>query len=122
MQLYNHSLKLANFSQRWKTGLVIPVHKPGKKLTNPGSYRSISLLPTISKLMEKFIIKRQFGFSEKHNTVQQIKRTVNNINTNFNQRNKTVLLLSDIEKAFDKVWIAGLIYKMINYYINIQTQ
>nr|KAF7412760.1 hypothetical protein H0235_012611 [Vespula pensylvanica] len=105
------------------------IHKLGKKSIDLKSYRPINLLPIISKLMEKVILKRlnrhettseiivdyEFDFIEKHNTIQQTTRIVNNINTIFNKRNKTVLLFLDIEKAFNKVWIDGLIYKMINY-------
>ncbi|KAF7387761.1 hypothetical protein HZH66_010528 [Vespula vulgaris] len=105
------------------------IHKLGKKSIDLRSYRPINLIPIISKLMEKVILKRlnrhdtsseiivdhEFDFIEKHNTIQQTTRIVNNINTIFNKRNKTVLLFLDIEKTFDKVWIDGLIYKMINY-------
>lgn len=51
---------------------------------------------------------------ERNNTVQQTTRKVNDIGTNFHKGNKTVLLLLDIEKAFNKVWFDRIIYKMIN--------
>jgi hypothetical protein len=60
------------------------IPKPGKNRNNVSSYGPISLLPIISKLLEKLLLKRirsdpnteewilshQFGFRENHSTVQ----------------------------------------------------
>lgn len=127
--IINACIKLAHFPKQWKTGRIIPILKPGKKKSEPSSYRPISLLPTMAKLTEKIILQRlnkyeknnkiiidnQFGFREKHNTVQQIARIANDTITNFNKNNVTVLLLLDIEKAFDRVWTDGVLHKMIKY-------
>lgn len=127
--IINTMIKLSHFPAHWKTSNIIPLLKAGKNKTDPGSYRPISLLQTLGKLTEKIIAKRlndyeqsnkiivdqQFGFRERHNTVQQVVRIVNDIATNFNKNNVTVMLLLDIEKAFDRVWIDGLIYKMIQH-------
>lgn len=70
---------------------MVPIRKPGKNPNESSSYRPISLLSTLSKLAERVILKRmnhfeqkekmivdhQFGFREKHNTVQQVVRIVN---------------------------------------------
>jgi hypothetical protein len=126
MYIINATIKYSYFPIQWKLADVIPILKPGKIDTNPASYRPISLLPTLSKLTEKIILIRiktfelnnniiidnQFGFRNKHNTVQQITRLVNDITINFNKNNVTGMILLDIEKAFDRVWLDGLIYKM----------
>ena len=70
---------------------MIVIQKPGKPPEDPTSYRPISLLPVTSKVFEKIILSRiksvtaendllpstQFGFREKHSTVEQIHRIVN---------------------------------------------
>lgn len=98
-------------------------------MTEPNSYRPISLLSTMSKITERVILKgliefkekekiiadHQFDFRKKHSTIQQIIRIINDISINFNKNSVTVMLLLDIAKAFDKVWVEGLIYKMIPY-------
>ena len=80
-----------------------------------------------SKIAEKILCNRlntideekglisdsQFGFRPGHSSVQQIARIVNDTHVAFNNKKSTVMLLLDIEKAFDRVWIDGLIYKMI---------
>ena len=40
----------------WKTGIPVPIYKEGNKpKINPGSYRAISFLPSMYKLLEKVI-------------------------------------------------------------------
>ncbi|VVC44621.1 Reverse transcriptase domain [Cinara cedri] len=67
------------------------VLKPGKPLEQLTSYRLISLLPSISKLFEKQLLKRlkplikerqlipehQFGFRNKPSTIDQVHRVIN---------------------------------------------
>jgi hypothetical protein len=64
------------------------IPKPGKPSHKAASYRSISLLPLMSKLFEKLPIKRlkpiierkklilnhQFGFRSKHSAIDQVHR------------------------------------------------
>ena len=125
--IINAIFKYEYFPKYWKRANVIPIPKPGKDKKDPVNYRPISLLPTLSKITEKIILRKlknyeekhnltidiQFGFRKRHNTVQQVVRIVNDISIHFNKDKVTVLALLDIQKAFDKVWIDGLIYKMI---------
>lgn len=127
MYIVNAILKLSHYSDQWKISIIHPILKPGKKPKEPSSYRPISLLTTMSKVTKKIIHRRmnihenknkimaehQFGFRNGHNTVQLVTRIVNDISTHFNKKLATAMLLLDIEKAFDRVWIDGLIYKLI---------
>lgn len=54
----------------------------------------------------------QFGFRPKHSTVHALIKFQNDITTNLNLRKATIACSLDNEKAFDTVWIDGLIYKM----------
>ena len=53
--LINLSLKTSIFPTDWKTAKVIPTHKSGAH-SNPDNYRPISVLPVISKIIEKSFI------------------------------------------------------------------
>lgn len=91
-----------------------------------GSYRPISLLSCLSKIYEKIIHKRlinyleenniiineQFGFQKNKSTTAQLARIVNNITINYNINRITSVCTLDLEKAFDTVWIEGLVYKL----------
>ncbi|GBP84009.1 Probable RNA-directed DNA polymerase from transposon BS [Eumeta japonica] len=58
------------------------------------------------------IINKQFGFRLNHSCPQQALRLVEHISKGFKSKRKTVVVFFEIAKAFDKVWHAGLIYKL----------
>ena len=53
-QLFNISLKLGAIPDEWKIARVSPIPKSHNK-SDPGSYRPISLLSVLSKLLEKHV-------------------------------------------------------------------
>ena len=53
-QLYNLSIKLNSFPRSCKIAKVKPLFKKGSK-TDPQNYRPISLLPILSKIIERII-------------------------------------------------------------------
>lgn len=124
--IINGILKLQHWPLQWKVAQVVPIPKPGKDPATHTNYRPISLLSSISKVAEKVVLERlnaetdalltnddhQFGFKRSHNTTQQLTRLVVDIINGFKKDNNTVMVLLDIEKAFDKVWIPGLIHKL----------
>ena len=90
------------------------------------SYRPISLLPIISKVRVKLILKRfnkdmnphdwiphhQFGFRQAHSTVQQCHRITDTINKALEDQEYCTALFLDVSQAFDKVWHPGLLFKI----------
>jgi hypothetical protein len=52
------SIRRGYFPAQWEVAQIIMIFKPGKPLEAVGSYRPISLLPTMSKILEKALIKR----------------------------------------------------------------
>jgi hypothetical protein len=80
--IFNAVLRLHLWPKHLKVAKIILVLKPGKNPNHVTSYRPISLLSTISKLLEKLIYHRinslideiplhQFGFHHSHSTIQQ---------------------------------------------------
>lgn len=59
------------------------------------------------------IIDEQCGFRTGHTTEHQLIRVTNEIVMNGNMNKTTTMLTLDLEKAFDLVWIDGLIQKLI---------
>jgi hypothetical protein len=54
----------------------------------------------------------QFGFRPRHNTALQLGRLVERVNRNFDERRMTGEVFLDVAKAFDTVWVKGLLYKL----------
>jgi hypothetical protein len=124
-KIFNACLLTGYFPEYWKTANVIPILKPDKSSKNPANYRPISLLCTLSKILEKIIytrllkvvnkklINEQFGFRTGHSTTQQLTRLTEHVTKNFNMKRSTGMVCLDIEKAFDTVWHDGLIHKLL---------
>ena len=52
--LLNLSLTTSRVLAEWKAARVTPIYKKGSKL-EPGNYRPISILPCISKIIERIV-------------------------------------------------------------------
>jgi hypothetical protein len=99
---------------------------PGKNPTDVTSYRPISLLSLLSKILEKLQLRRltpiltakrlipdhHFGFRPQHGTIEQAHRLVHKIKEAFNTKRFCTATFIDISQAFDKVWHPGLLYKL----------
>lgn len=124
--IINAILRMNYYPDCWKVAQIILIPKPGKDLNKVDSYRPISLLPIMSKVFEKLLIQRlkpllverkliphhQFGFREKHSTIEQVHRVVYKINTDLEEKRYCSAAFLDITQAFDKVWHEGLLYKI----------
>ncbi|GFT55590.1 probable RNA-directed DNA polymerase from transposon X-element [Trichonephila clavipes] len=129
--IINNMFNLRYFPNAWKTAVIIPILKPGKDPTRAYSYRPISLLPILSKLAEKIISARlndylernniltpeQHGFRPRLSTSHQLLRVVEYIKDAIDRNQYTAAVFLDIQKAFDRVWHTGLLYKLIKYKI-----
>jgi hypothetical protein len=121
-QIYNAMLRLSYFPILWKYSTIILILKPKKPPDSPASYRPISLLPILSKLFEKLLLKRilpivdtanilpnsQFSFRNSHSTVHQVHRLVDNISYALEEKLYCTGAFLDVSQAFDRVWHAGL--------------
>ena len=127
--IMNACISLGYFPSAWRHAEIIVIHKPNKPKDSPSSYRPISLLSTLSKILEKILQKRmfrfiensqvlpphQFGFRPKHSTTQQILRLTQTIVQGFENKKHSVAVFLDVAQAFDKVWHDGLLYKLHIY-------
>lgn len=124
--LCNACLSLGYFPSSWKEAEISVIHKPNKPKQFPSSYRPISLLSCLSKILEKIIQKRliyfteatnavppyQFGFRPHHSTVHQLLRISETIVRGFERKEHSTVAFLDVGQAFDKVWHNGLFFKL----------
>ena len=125
--MINCILGLGHYPEPWKIAYILPIPKPGKPANEAKNFRPISLLNCLSKILEKVLHVRileycdangilpnnQFGFRSRHSTVHALIRLIEEAIVGFNDRKVTIAAFLDIEKAFDTMWVEGLIYKMI---------
>jgi hypothetical protein len=57
-QIYNAVLRVEHYPSQSKVSRIIMIPKPGKNKTEVNSYRPISLIPILSKVLEKLLLKR----------------------------------------------------------------
>jgi hypothetical protein len=122
--LINGCLRIGYFPTSWKHAIIITIPKPGKDHRHPVNYRPIALLSSLSKIFERVILKKlnaaigpkirneQFAFRPQHSTTHQLVGLVDQLASNSNSKLRTAAVFLDVEKAFDRVWHAGLLYKL----------
>ena len=121
----NTSIVTGTFPTSWKHALVVPLHKNGD--TNDiSNYRPISLLPILSKVLEKIVATQlvsyleankllsnnQHGFRPKLSTETALTVITDKIYNNMDNKRISLLTLCDLSKAFDSVSHSILLQKL----------
>lgn len=124
--LINAAFRIKYVPKVWKFAEVIMIPKPGKPPNEITSYRPISLLPIMSKLFERLLLKRmkplierkelipihQYGFRDRHSTIDQVHRITDIIEKALEEKKICSAVFLDVAQAFDKVWHDGLLLKL----------
>lgn len=122
--IFNNCLNRMHFPNSWKTAKLLPILKKNKPPDAVSSYRPISLTPAVSKAYERwinFIILHhtnklsvisnlQFGSVHKLSTVHAIHKIMNDALRHLDKGEIVGACLVDIQRAYDSVWINGLLY------------
>lgn len=126
--LVNWSLSTGIFPNVLKTAKVVPLYKKGIQ-SCVENYRPISMLSTISKILERVVFNRmklflnkynilnsaQHGFREGKSTQTAILGFLKSLYQNLDNNKKCLGLFMDLSKAFDLVDHALLINKLEKY-------
>jgi len=121
-------LESGYFPELWKTSLITPL----AKVSNPNDYcdlRPISIIPVISKVLEKFIQPqiydffisnniiphKQSGFRKQHSTTSVLLNVTNEIISALDRGDSTALVMLDFSKAFDTL-DHNLLLAKLKYY------
>ena len=126
--IVNKSISFNQFPTTWKEAKVKPLFKSGSK-DDINNYRPISILPTISKLIEKWVEKQfsqylndfqllhksQSGFRPEHSTESALILMIDSWLKAINEGKMVGCVLVDFRKAFDLVDQAILLKKLKCY-------
>ena len=130
----NQSIINSTFPEKWKEGKVSPLHKSGPK-EDTNNYRPISVLPVLSKLLEKHIHdtlmfyltsnnllhSTQSGFRPNHSCETALLRMINKWLEAINNDQMIGMVMVDFRKAFDLVDHTLLLKKLKYYQISDET-
>ncbi len=114
--IFNTSIVTGTFPSLWKHAIVVPIFKAGDA-NEPKNYRPVSLLPIVSKVLERVIAKQlvkyldgnhllsntQHGFRSLLSTETALLTLSNKLYENIDNRKISLLTLCDLSKAFDSV-------------------
>ena len=127
LTIYRASWRSGILPKAWKMGVVIPIPKLAQPRTCK-DYRPITLLSVLGKVMEAIIKARlqdylerkkklarsQYGFRSKSSCEAAIADLIATVDSWASAKRPadTLFVSFDVQKAFDTVWLEGLLHKM----------
>lgn len=123
--LFNQCFRVGVFPTALKRSVIVPVYKAGER-DRISNYRPISLLSSVSKILEKLINTRlinylekhkllsdsQFGFRRARSTSDAVHAVTDFVATNLDEGRKCMAVFLDLAKAFDTVSVTILLRKL----------
>ena len=110
-----------------KSVISLPLFKgKGAKANNKDNYRGITLFPTLCEIYEMILLNKldnfaahkgffsemQFGFQQGVGCTEASFTILETINHMLERGGKVFSCFLDVRKAFDTVWIDGILYKL----------
>lgn len=116
LDLFNMSLQSSTFPDPWKLSHVVPILK-SRRPSSSSDYRSISLLCSLSKILEKIVHTQlcaflnvndlldplQTGFRRGHSTQSAVVKLLDDVRAAIDRRGVAIMIMFDFTKAFDSV-------------------
>ena len=115
--IFNLSISSSIFPSDWKNSNIVPIPKSSSPSSSPSDYRPISLLPIISKVLERHIFNylyhfctvnqilsdSQFGFRPGRSTESALLSITHSWLSSLDSHNSLCAAFFDLRKAFDSV-------------------
>jgi hypothetical protein len=126
--LYNAITLKESVPSHFKKGIIVPIPKGTKDQSILDNNRGITLLSTIAKVYEKLLYNRYSPWAKEQGIIDDLQGAAQDhcssthttwllretIAHNRECGNSVYVALLDTSKAFDEVWIDGLLYQLYN--------
>lgn len=126
--IFNISLQNGVFPDKLKVAKIVPIYKSGP-VTELVNYRPISLLPVLSKILERLVYNRvikyitkfnilsdsQYGFRAGRSTENALTDVLDFVTQSLDYSYNVFALYLDVSKAFDSISHAILLNKLESY-------
>ena len=127
--IFNLSLFSGNVPQDFKTARVTPIYKGQGSQLEAGNYRPISVVPTVTKIIEKFvkielishlssnnlIASHQYAYLKNHSTQTALHHLIDTCLSNINEGYCNIISMLDLSKGFDVLNRDILFHKLSKY-------
>ena len=126
-KIFNKCIRSGTYPKKWKEANIIPIHKKGKT-DLAVNYRSVSLLPIVSKVFEKLLLdafvshirpvisEAQHGFVSKRSCVTNLSELMSYATTALKEKSQLEIIYNDFSSAFQSVDHRLLLYKLETSY------
>uniref|UniRef100_A0A8C6KLW6 Reverse transcriptase domain-containing protein n=1 Tax=Nothobranchius furzeri TaxID=105023 RepID=A0A8C6KLW6_NOTFU len=126
LEIYNMIWETGKLPKNWKEAVIVPIIRVGKESSSPDSYKPIALTSHIGKITERMVVDRltdylernknisqyQSGFRKGRGTMDAIVYLEAEIRKALINKESLVVVIFDVEKAYDMVWKEGLLIKL----------
>ena len=133
-ELFNICLKESWVPDCWRVSLVVPVFKNVMERSTAKRYCPFSVLSVVNKIFETLVNNRivdhldkcgrysdfQYGIRSSRSTADLMTVVSDRVAGAFNMSGAARAVALDISKAFDRVCVAGHLYKLKSYGISGQ--
>lgn len=128
-RIINNIWELGEIPKSWKTSTIVPILKPQKDKLDPSSYRPISLINHMAKVMERMVYNRlawiletqqhlnsrQYGFRPNRSTLDCHTILDTDIKNALITKQNLYAIFFDINKAFDTTWRHKILRQLKNW-------
>jgi hypothetical protein len=113
--------------QDWRDAIIAPLYKNSGDVNESANYRPISLTSIIIRMFERLLLcifqqklthnnvyaiyQQQAGFRDRFACADQLYQLTHHIGQTYRNKSFLPVTFIDISKAYDTVWIAGLLWK-----------
>ena len=125
-KLFNLSLTSGTFPNEWKTARIVPIPKTDSPSASVSGYRPISILPIVSKVLERHvkelievfladnapISKHQWGFMHHRSSTSALISVYHDWLSSLDSGMEVCIVFFDVKKAFDSVPHIPLLQKL----------